>query len=192
VMFGPEADIAGMIRNGTVAYELARPVDLFSLWYMRCISARAAVLTWRAAPILLIAGAFFGLQAPVSAAAGILFFISLVAAVLLSAVIVAVITASLMWTISGEGVSRLAPALIFMLSGIVIPLPLFPQWMQPVLNALPFRGLIDVPFRIYLGNFTAAQAAVGLLQQGVWIGLFVLAGRWLVSVGTRRLVVQGG
>jgi len=192
VMWGTENDVATMIRDGTVAYELARPVDLFGLWYTRCISARLAVLTLRAPPILVVAWLFFGLQAPVSMSAAVLFVLSIAGAVLLSAVTVALCTISLMWSVSGEGISRLAPPLIFVLSGIIIPLPLFPAWAQPILNAMPWRGLIDVPFRIYLGNLNTTQALRGLMQQGVWVGLFILLGHWLVSRGVRRLVVQGG
>jgi ABC-2 type transport system permease protein len=192
VMWGTDNDVAGMIRDGSVAYELARPIDLFGLWYMRCISARAAVLALRAPPILLIAWLVFGLQGPVSTTALGLFLLSIVGAILLSAVTVALCTISLMWTVSGEGISRLLPPLIFVLSGIIIPLPLFPRWAQPILNAMPWRGLIDVPFRIYLGNLNTSQALMGLMQQGVWIGLFILLGHWLVGRGVRRLVVQGG
>jgi ABC-2 type transport system permease protein len=55
---------------------------------------------------------------------------------------------SLTWTISGEGLSRLMPGVVTIFSGMVIPLPLFPDWTQPLLSALPFRILVDVPNRI--------------------------------------------
>ena len=54
-MFGVEGEIAAMIRSGAVAYELTRPVDLFSLWYARCIAGRLAPLALRSLPQLLIA-----------------------------------------------------------------------------------------------------------------------------------------
>src|SRR5205823_2909279 len=102
------------------------------------------------------------------------------------------ITISMMWSISGEGVARLTPALIFFFSGMIIPLPLFPDWLQPLIKSLPFRGLIDVPFRLYLGNMSPTEAALSLVQQAIYIAIFVLIGRWALARGTRRLVVQGG
>src|SRR6266545_1976080 len=35
LLFGVDNDVRAMIRNGTVAYELLRPLDLYSLWYWR-------------------------------------------------------------------------------------------------------------------------------------------------------------
>jgi len=57
---------------------------------------------------------------------------------------------------------------------------------------MSFGGLIAVPFAIYRGNMSIAQGAVAIVQQGIWIGVFILIGRWMVSRGMRRLVVQGG
>ena len=192
VMFNAEPEIAGMIRSGAVAYELTRPLDLYWLWFARCFSARAAPLLMRAVPILLLSGIFMGLQPPASVALGLLFIISIFLALLLAYAIVLIITMSLLWTISGEGISRLAPAMIFFFSGIVIPLPLFPQWMQPFIAAMPFRGLIDTPFRIYLGHMKSIEAASALAQQVGWIIAFIVIGRLILSRGVRRLVVQGG
>ena len=42
-----DAEIRAMVRSGAVAYELCRPIDLYSLWYARA-------LAWRTAPTLLI------------------------------------------------------------------------------------------------------------------------------------------
>ena len=75
---------------------------------------------------------------------------------------------------------------------MVIPLPLFPDWAQPVLHALPFAGLMDLPARIYTGNIPAGQAGWALLHQasGRWCWWGWGAGCW--GAATRRIVVQGG
>jgi ABC-2 type transport system permease protein len=191
-MFTVEGDIAAMIRSGAVAYELTRPIDLYGLWYSRCVSARTAPLILRALPIVIVAGLFFGLRAPASIEAGVLFAVSILLSVLLASAMTALITISLMWTVSGEGIVRTAPAMIMFFSGMVIPLPLFPQWAQPVVKSLPFRGLTDVPFRIYTGNMNPSEIAVGVLQQAGWTVALILIGRWAVARGVRSLVVQGG
>src|SRR5262245_49979344 len=63
-LFGVDKDIAEMIRSGSVAYELTRPLDLYSLWYARALSGRATPLLMRAVPIFSIAMLFLGLQPP--------------------------------------------------------------------------------------------------------------------------------
>jgi ABC-2 type transport system permease protein len=191
VMVYVDSDVASMIKTGTVAYELARPLDLYALWYARALGGQGARWLLRCIPIMLLSWVL-GMLAPVSILAAVLFAISILLALLLGAALMTLMTVSMMWTISGEGVSRLGPPVIFFFSGILIPLPLLPAWTQPIMNVLPFRGLIDVPFRIYLGNLTSSAAVVAMAQQILWIGILVLIGRWLLSHGTKRLVVQGG
>ncbi|MCY3666395.1 MAG: ABC-2 family transporter protein [Gemmatimonadetes bacterium] len=36
-------------------------------------------------------------------------------------------------------------------------MPLFPDAFQPILDFLPFRGLADTPFRLYMGHIPASQ-----------------------------------
>ncbi|HET9447374.1 MAG TPA: hypothetical protein VFO35_14000, partial [Steroidobacteraceae bacterium] len=102
------------------------------------------------------------------------------------------INISLLWTLNGEGFVMLMTALVPFFSGMIIPLPLFPEWAQPVVRALPFAGLVDLPFRVFTGHIPP-RAVVSVLQhQLLWTAALVLFGRWLLSRGMRRIVVQGG
>jgi ABC-2 type transport system permease protein len=98
----------------------------------------------------------------------------------------------LLWIISGDGVSQLSPAIVTFFSGMVIPLPLSPDWAQPLFYLLPFRGIIDAPSRLYMGHIPPGEVWRVLLHQWVRLILLIAIGRWVLSKGTRRLVVQGG
>ncbi len=80
---------------------------------------------------------------------------------------------------------------VIVLSGMVVPLPLFPDWSQPILNALPFRGLVDVPFRLYVGHIPPEEVISVLAHQVAWSAALIGLGHAVLSRGTRRLVVQG-
>ncbi|HVQ65391.1 MAG TPA: ABC-2 type transporter, partial [Terriglobia bacterium] len=84
-----DADVAAMIRNGSVAYEMTRPVDMYTLWFSRALSGRAAPLMMRSIPILVIAALFFGLSAPISMMAGTLFLLSSAMSLLTAAALIA-------------------------------------------------------------------------------------------------------
>jgi ABC-2 type transport system permease protein len=191
-MLGADNEIAALIRSGDVSYELIRPVDLYSYWLARSFSSRAAPMILRAIPILIFAALIGHLNAPASLIHGLLFVVSLTFGLILSAVLFVVVTISILWTISGDGISRLVPPVVFFLSGMMIPLPLFPEFLQPLIRAMPFRGMIDVPFRIYLGQLAPDEIMVGFAQQLIWIALFIGMGRTLLKVGLKRLVAQGG
>jgi ABC-2 type transport system permease protein len=187
-----DADIQQMIDSGTVAYELIRPVDLYWLWYSRSIATVTAPTVLRAVPMLVLAGLFLGMRAPASPAAGLAWAGAMAMAVLLVAAMATLLSISLLWTISGQGVGTLLPAAVWCLSGMIIPLPFFPDWLQPILTALPFRGLMDVPFRIYVGHLGPSQWLAALGHQAGWTAALILFGRWILARGKRRLVVQGG
>ncbi len=185
-------DLRTMIRTGGVGYELLRPVDLYGFWYCRALAFRTAPTLLRAVPLIAFAGVFMSMDAPASWAAAGAFAASMIGAVLLSSAITTLFSITMMWTISGDGVFALAPGIVGVLSGMLVPIPLFPDWAQTALNILPFRGLVDTPYRFYLGHIPGADLPLLLLHQLAWALAIVLIGRWLLSRGLQRLVIQGG
>ncbi len=192
ILWRPEPDLVQMGRTGNVAYELLKPVDLYGLWYAREVAARVAPTLLRAIPLLALAYLFFGLGPPASPASLVAFAGALCCAVLLSAAFSTIATIVVVRTVSGRGAVSLLTGLLWIFSGMILPLPLFPDWAQPVLAVLPFRGLMDAPFRLYLGHIPPAGALPVVVHQLVWTLLLVGAGRALLARFRRRLVIQGG
>jgi ABC-2 type transport system permease protein len=195
-----DAEVRAMIRSGAVAYELCRPVDLYGLWYARSIAWRTAPTLLRAVPLCVFAAVVlplvgleeWRLAAPPSMAAAGAFAAALACALLLGSAISTLINISLIWTISGEGAALAMTTLTTVLSGFLLPIPLFPDWAQPIVRALPFAGVADLPFRLFTGHI-APENAVGVIgQQLVWTAVLVILGREVLRRGVRRLVVQGG
>jgi ABC-2 type transport system permease protein len=188
------------IRTGAVVYDLTRPVDLYATWFVRAMAWRMAPTILRAVPVAFMAMVVLPLTGfeewrlapPPTLGAGAVFALALGCTLLLSGALTTLVNVSMLWTISIDGAATVFTLLVTLLSGMLVPLPLFPDWAQPVLMALPFAGLADVPFRIYSGDIGVSQAPAVLLRQVVWIGVLVLFGRWLMARGMRRLVAQGG
>ena len=187
-----DKDVQNQVRSGAVAYELVRPVDLYWLWYARHVAMRTAPTVLRAVPLFAIAMLCFGMPPPANIAAGAAWLAATAGAVLLSAAICNLSAAAQFWTVSGQGVHYLLSSLVWVASGLAVPLPFFPEFLQPLLRALPFGGVMDLPFRLYLGHLPASALPAVLWHQGVWTLLVIAAGRMLASAGRSRLVVQGG
>lgn len=198
--FNLDREVRAMVVNGTVAYELVRPLHLHTFWYFRALAWRSAPLVLRLGPMVLFAAVVlpllgmddWALAPPVSLAAGLAWLLAMAGALAVSAAITTLMSISLLWTIGGEGIAVLVSAVVSLLSGMIIPLPLFPEWAQPLLRALPFAALMDLPARIYTGHIPAAEAGWVLAHQLGWTAALVALGIWLVGRATRRLVVQGG
>ncbi len=187
-----DRDIQAFIRSGAVSYELLRPLDLYNQWYVRVLAYRSAPTLLRSLPLLPVAALFLGMQTPDSWASAGAFAVAMLGALLLSCAITNLLNITLLWTISGQGIVYLAPSVVLVFSGSLVPLPLFPDWAQPILTVLPFRGLVDTPFRLYMGHIPPGDLLYHLAHQLAWAAAFVVFGRWVLSRGVRRLVIQGG
>ncbi len=187
-----DLNLREMIRGGGVAYELLRPVDLYGFWYCRSMAMRTAPAILRAVPLLTFAFVVMGMRPPASWASALAFAASMAGVVLLSASLTTLFSVSMMWTISGDGAQGIMPGLVAALSGMLVPIPLLPEWAQPLLYALPFSGLVDTPYRLYSGHIPPSALPLILLHQLGWAAAIALFGRWALSRGVRRLVVQGG
>ena len=148
-----------LVRTGAVSYELLRPLDLYAHWYSRAIALRTAPVLLRSVPLFLMAALFFGMKGPDSPAAAGAFVVAMLGPLLLSSAITTWLSISLMWTISGESINSLTGSAVLIFSGLLVPLPLFPNWAQSVLAFLPFRGLVDAPYRLYLGHIPPGERA---------------------------------
>jgi ABC-2 type transport system permease protein len=81
--------------------------------------------------------------------------------------------------------------LVFTLGGMFLPLDAFPDWLQTLSNALPFKYLVYAPARTFV-RFDLdffISALIGTLIYIVIVGVVMAA---LYAYGARRLSVNGG
>lgn len=187
-----DRDVEQLVRTGNIAYELVRPIDLYGLLFSRALAWRVGPGMLRIIPIVILAFTFTGFQLPTTAWALMLFVLSLCAALVLSTAMTTLMMIATFWTISSAGVQKFMTGLVVAFSGMQVPLAYYPDWCQPFLNAMPFRGLMDTPFRIYLGSTPLDRTWGLILHQLLWAVAIVWVGRWLVQRAQRNLVIQGG
>lgn len=187
-----DRDIQALVRSGAVSYELLRPMNMYNAWFSRAVALRTAPAMLRAVPLLTTAYLFLNMQAPESAASGLAFAVAMVGAVILSAAFTNLLNVLLVWTTSGEGLTYLAPPVVVIFSGNIVPIPFFPDWAQTAIRLMPFSGLVDSPFRLYVGHMPPSELVFVLAHQLVWSAIFVALGKYMLASGLRRMEVQGG
>jgi ABC-2 type transport system permease protein len=183
-----------------VAYELCRPIDIYAMWYARSIAQRTAPTLLRALPMVVISAivlpslglAEWRLSAPPSLAAGAGFAASLLCALVLGCAIGTLLNILMMWTAAAGGIRIFANTVVSLFSGLLLPLPLLPAWLQPVVRWLPFAGLLDLPFRVYTGHIATDELAFVLARQLGWAVVIIAIGRRVLRRWLRRIVVEGG
>lgn len=78
-----------------------------------------------------------------------------------------------------------------MLGGLMLPLSLFPDWAQPVLDLLPFKYLYYFPAMTLLGNVSPAAWARGLAISLAWCAAVAIVGNLIWRRGTRQYTGVG-
>lgn len=188
-------DIFEGIISGGVAYELCRPVNLYAMWFTRTLAARYSRVLLRMVPLFLVTvfiPAPYGLGAPVSLAAFLVFLLSLLLGSLVMAAFSMLIYLSTFYTLSAIGMRFLFVSVVEFASGALIPLPFFPERVQAVLSLLPFASTSSTPFLIYVGYYTGGGIGQMLLLQCFWLAALTGGGLLLMRHALSRVVVQGG
>jgi ABC-2 type transport system permease protein len=88
------------------------------------------------------------------------------------------------WTTRVGAVFQLYIVLELLLSGRLVPLTLFPEWVQTVAWFLPFRWTFYFPIETLVGDLSNAELLGGLAMQVFWtlvgIGVFSLVWRYAI------------
>lgn len=189
-----DSEMQTMIRNGDFAYELVRPLNIWNYWYYRMLAQRLAPTLLKAIPLIIIVTFLpepYSLRSPVSVEGALYFAIILIGAIVLGCALSNLITISYLFTI-GNGIDRLLPAFVTFFSGMIIPLSFLPNWSQEFVRLMPFSGLVDTPYKFYLGIYTKQELLYSVLHQVTWTLIFMVLGKYLISRASKRIIVQGG
>jgi ABC-2 type transport system permease protein len=190
-----ENDIMASITEGGIAYEMVRPVNLYSRWFCLSAASRLARAMLRCAPILIVAFLVpepYRMSLPPSMTQFLLFLLS---AALSLGVVVSfsmLIYISLFYTLSPVGVRFSVAVLCDFLAGSYVPLPFFPERIRAVVELLPFAAMQNMPLRIYSGNIAGMDSMKGIALQVFWLMVLLFIGRLLMTRALKKVIVQGG
>lgn len=95
------------------------------------------------------------------------------------------------WLEDTSGLTLIYSRLTMILGGMLIPLDLFPDVIQPVVKALPFATIVYGPARMFVkpGADTLCDL---LLRQGIAIAAFAAAITIVYSIAVKRIHAHGG
>lgn len=183
------------IMSGNIAYELARPVNLYDLWFVKNLALRCSRAVLRCIPILLVAVLLpkpYGLSAPAGPDAFLAFLITLLLASFVLVSFLMFLYISAFYTINVKGMRMIVTSAAEFLTGAIIPLPFFPPSLRRIVELTPFAAMENIPFRIYSGNITGTALRSSVLLQIFWLILLTALGKAAMRRALRRVIVQGG
>jgi ABC-2 type transport system permease protein len=166
-------------RSGVIERQLVTPASRNAIITGR--SLRDVVVIVVQAAVLVGCAYLLGLRVPLGA-----LIIGLVLVALLGAAFSFISNAIGIATKSEDALAPMVNTLalpILLLSGILLPMSIAPQWLQIVSNFNPFKHIVEALRAVFLGDFSNAIVWIGLVLAVV----LVVLGSWL---GARTLAAQ--
>ena len=190
-----DKDVSNSVVTGQVAYELTRPIDIYTMWYMRTLAYRIAPTLMRGIPMVFICTLLippqYRMHIP-GGAALIAWLGSMFGAIVLSVAITSLMHAYVLIIQKVDGFTRLINALAELFSGMIIPLALLPDSMKVFLRFQPFAGVIDLPAQLFCGSLPPSAVWAVIASQLAWSLVFICAGRAVTNYGLKKVVLAGG
>lgn len=190
-----DGDIFESITSGNIAYELCRPCDMYSMWFVKNMATRLSRVALRCLPILFVAAFLpepFGISLPPNFISAVLFLISLFIGFFVLIAFSMLIYIAAFYTVSAVGLRFLAVSATEFLSGGIIPIPFFPERLQTFMCTLPFASMQNTPFLIYTGHVAGIEAWRSIAIQLVWLFALIILGKYMMKNALKKVVVQGG
>jgi ABC-2 type transport system permease protein len=185
-------DLALRVKDGQVAVDFLRPVDLQAATIATESGMALFALIPRGLPSVLLGAVTVGIAMPTSPVFYLLGTVSITLGIVISAATVYLIAVLGFWLIETRGLQILYMLASGFLGGLYVPIALFPHWLQIMATATPFPSVMMYPIDVLSGFGGARRAAALVLAQLAWLAVVAAIGQVLTSAGRRRLEVQGG
>jgi ABC-2 type transport system permease protein len=184
--------LASDIRDGSIAIELMRPYDLLTKLVALDLGDKVSSTIRNTLPMVILAFLFLGIQLPSTWESALLFFISAILGILVGTQFDLIVGVLAFWTVNVWGLRVLRNAILLFFSGSLVPISLFPEWLQTVSLFLPFQSMVYVPVSIYTGSMSGSEAYVAMAMQVVWLVGILLVVRMIWALAIRKVTIFGG
>jgi ABC-2 type transport system permease protein len=181
-------ELAEAVRSGEFVVELLRPGDPYLRLLAFDLGRTLSVLLVRTVPSVAVAALVLPLRLPGTVGGLTLLAVSLVLAAVVGFQVRFLFASAAFWTPDYRSMFMLVFPVLWLASGFVIPVDYFPGLLRTLANWSPLIPLLMAPVRVATGR----SVALSLTGQVAWVVVLWLAGRGLLAVAGRRLVVHGG
>lgn len=190
-----DSDIFDLIKSGNIAYELARPMNIYSMWFTKNLATRLSRAVLRCFPILIVAVFLpspYGLSAPADLLSFAMFFVTGLLGFFTVVSYCMLVYIACFYTMSPQGVRIIAVSMTEFFTGSIVPLPFLPDKVRAVFELTPFASMQNLPLRVYSGNMSGSEMWYFTGLQIFWLSALLISGCVWIRHALRRVVVQGG
>ncbi len=185
-------DLMQSVYSGEVVTDMLKPISLFTTWMARDLGRAVVQFLTQGVLIVLLYIPFFDLTFPHS----LLQWTSLAVVILLSWLVSFawrfLVNLASFWTPNAIGIGRFVFIAGWFLSGFLMPLRYYPDWLVRLANLTPFPSTINIVMDTFIGVLSGPELVQAMLMQVAWAAGLFLAGQVVLRAGLHRLVILGG
>lgn len=189
---GCQTYIRDRIRQGTMDADLLRPIGLQLHMLMRDFSQKLSKLVQFTLPTLIVFQLIMRLWFVPELQNAVMFLVSLILAYGVLFSINYLFGMLCFYTLTLENISFCYTAVVSFFAGQLVPLWMFPEWAQRIVNLLPFRCIHDIPMSIFIGRMTMAESLASLALQAAWLVILWICGALAWRRVRTHVISQGG
>lgn len=183
-------EIDADVRTGALAIQLIRPMSypLYRLWTN--LGERTVKFIFNLLAGAVIVTAFVG-PIPFTPGGLLLFLLTLPMAFVVDFLGLFLIGLGAFWLEDTSGLWLIYSRITMVLGGMLIPLELFPGWLQPIVRALPFSSVVYGPAHIFVQPDTAFLLDL-IVRQGIALLVYGVLVVIVYRIAIRRVSAHGG
>lgn len=177
------------VKGGDVAYRLTRPIGYVGFHYAAYMGEVAVRLG-----VNLLVGSVLGILVFGSPSFGFgwgAFVLVVVGALTVSFLLNMIVALCAFWVEETQGIEFVYKKLLFTVGGMLMPLEMFPNWLQDICRWLPFQAVLYFPAKT-VTNFRPEELGGMLAVQWGWAAVLVVIVGLMYRKGVRKLNVNGG
>jgi ABC-2 type transport system permease protein len=178
------------LHNGSIATDFLKPISV-PLYFFSDGSGEVLFHAALIVPSLVFSLLIVHIDVPSWGVLAV-FFLSFFLGYLVGFFLNFVLNCIAFWTLEIHAMRLIVTWVSDLFGGEIIPLVIFPAFLQKLAFALPFAAMFSTPLLIYVGVIKPARYAEALGLQLFWVAVLGLAATLIWRAGAKRVIVQGG
>lgn len=187
-----ERRIEQSVMKGTVATDLMKPINIFGVYLAEDAGSVIALVFQNLLPIFIIGSLLIKVPKMADVSLLPMFIISVAESILINWLLAALFGMVAFTAVNIDALIQVKKHLVRLLSGSIIPLWFFPEWLERILRMMPFVYIYQLPLSIYIGRGSRSELAAQMVIQLVWMVALTIAFITAQRLVTRKVMVQGG
>ncbi|MFD2614338.1 ABC transporter permease [Paenibacillus gansuensis] len=180
------------IREGQIVTDFYRPIPLLASYLADDLGSAFSALLNRVVPLFVFASLLFGPPLPASWNHLLLFIPCCLLSYAILWLLSAIVGLAAFWVMELGNLGMVKDSIVRVLSGSLVPLWFFPEWIQNISVYLPFQYTYQAPLSIYIGTVSFPKALQGMAVQCFWIVLLFGILAWAWKHTKSKTLIQGG